>query len=175
LAGATQAITTGVNMIARSLSLLAVTAFVSAAAATQALAGCCGCGYTCAPPAQIQIWGLSPTYVVNQGPVLTGPGFYTSPTYEGEQSTVDYPYVGEYPSYYRPYDGRPYADPFRHRLYHPYWQGVVPARPHHFEIIERRESGVIYRHGFGRRAITMSRDERWESRGHRDIRDPRDR
>src|SRR6202035_5868898 len=87
-------------MIARSLSLLALTAFVSAAA-TQALAGsCCRCAYTCAlpapvqmRPAQIQIWGLSPTYVVNQGPVYSGPGFYTAPTYEGEASTAGYPYV----------------------------------------------------------------------------------
>jgi hypothetical protein len=90
-------------MITRTLSLLALTAFVSAAAATQASAGaCCGCAYTCAPPAQVQIWGLSPSYVVNQGPVYTGPGYYTAPTYEGEASTVDYPYVGYgYPRYQR--------------------------------------------------------------------------
>jgi hypothetical protein len=104
-------------MLARTLSLLAATAFVSAAAATQALAGsCCGCAYTCAPP-QVQIWGLSPTYVVNEGPVYSGPGFYTGPTYEGEVSTADYPYVGygNYRGYHRPYDGGPYMYPFRHR------------------------------------------------------------
>src|ERR1700730_3429094 len=119
-------------MIKRSLSLLALTAFVSAAAATPAMAGsCCGCAYTCAPPAQVQIWGLSPSYVVNQGPVYSGPGFYTAPTYEGEASRVDYPYVGPrgYPRYERPYDGGPYSDPFRHRLYHKYWEGELPARP----------------------------------------------
>ena len=108
-------------MLARSLSLLALTAFVSAAAAATALAcSCCGgCAYHCAPPAQIQIWGLSPVYVVNQGPIFSGPGFYTSPTYQGEVSTVDYPYVGngDYPRYYRPH--------------HQYWQGALPARPHH--------------------------------------------
>jgi hypothetical protein len=165
-------------MITRSLSLLALAAFVSAAAATQAMAGsCCGCAYTCAPPAQVQFWGLSPSYVVNQGPVFTGPGFYTSPTYEAEESTVDYPYVGtgNYPLYMRPYDGGPYADPFRHRLYHRYWQGVLPVRSHHFEMLERREGRGFYRHGFGPRAITMSRNEHWMSRGHRDFRDPRDR
>jgi hypothetical protein len=92
-------------MLTRSLALLAATAFISAAAATQAAAGCCACVYTCAPPAQIQIWGLSPSYVVNHGPVYSGPGFYTWPTYEGEVSTVDYPYVGygNYPRYYRPF------------------------------------------------------------------------
>jgi hypothetical protein len=99
-------------MFARSLSLLALTTLVAAATATQALAGsCCGCAYTCAPPApaQIQIWGLSPTYVVNQGPVYSGPGFYTEPTYEGEVSTADYPYVGigVFPRHYRPHAGRP--------------------------------------------------------------------
>jgi hypothetical protein len=141
-------------MLARSLSLLALTGFVSAAAAAPALAGSCcgGCAYTCAPPAQIQIWGLSPVYVVNQGPIFSGPGFYTSPTYQGEVSTVDYPYVGngDYPRYYRPYDGGPYADPFRHRLYHQYWQGALPARPHHFEILHRRDTSTLYRHSFDR-------------------------
>jgi hypothetical protein len=140
-------------MITRTLSLLALTAFVAAAAATPAMAGsCCGCAYTCAPPAQVQIWGLSPSYVVNQGPVYTGPGFYTAPTYEGEASTADYPYVGYggYPRYERPY-----------------------ARPHHFSELSRHEADVVYRPGFGRRAITMSIDGRLASRGHRDFRDPR--
>jgi hypothetical protein len=164
-------------MLARSLSLMALTAFVSAAAVSQSMAGSCcgGCGYSCAPP-QVQIWGLSPSYVVNQGPVYTGPGFYTEPTYEGEASTADFPYVGygDYPRYYRPYDGGPYSDPYRHHIYHRDWVGVLPARPHHFEILERRENGVVYRHGFGPRAITMSGSGHWEER-YRDFRDPRDR
>ena len=75
-------------MLRRSLSLLALTVFVSAAAATEAMA-CCGCASTCAPPAQVQIWGLSPSYGVNLGPVYSGPDYYTSPTYEGETSMVD--------------------------------------------------------------------------------------
>jgi len=159
-------------MITRSLSLLALAAIVSAAAATPAMA-CCGCAYTCAPPAQVQTWGLSPSYAVNQGPVYSGPGFYTSPTYEDETLTVDYPYVGPrgYPGYYRPYDGGPAAEPFRHRLYHPYWQGALPEQPRHFEMLHRHEAGVIYRRGFGPRAITMSNAGHWESRGHRSQRD----
>ena len=105
-------------MIKRSLSLMALTAFVSAALATQAMAGC---GYACASPAPVQIWGLSPSYVVNQGPVFSGPGFYTEPTYEGEALTGDYPYVGYgvYPRYERPY-----------------------ARPHHFSELSRRDPRV---------------------------------
>ena len=165
-------------MITRTLSLLALAAFVSASAATQAMA-CCGCAYTCAPPAQVQIWwqspsyvwGQSPSYVVNQGPVFTGPGFYTSPTYEADTLTVDYPYVGRYPGYYRPYDGGAYTEPFRHRLYHPYWRGALPEQEHHFEMLHRHEAGLIYRRGFGPRAITMSDAVHWESRGHRNLRD----
>jgi hypothetical protein len=156
-------------MRTRSLALLAATAFISVAAATQATAGCCDCAYTCAPPPQIQIWGLSPSYVVNQGPVYTGPGFYTGPTYEGEVSTVDYPYIGYggYPRYYRRYEGGPYSDRFRHHIYHSSW-GVLPERPHHFEVIERRRTGVIYRRGFGSRSILMSGEGHWVARGHRE-------
>ncbi len=164
----------------RWFSLLATTAFVAAAAATPAMAGsCCGCAYICAPPeqippAQVQIWGLSPEFVVNQGPVFSGPGYYTEPTFEGESSTVDYPYVGYgNPRYYRPYDGAPSADPFRHRPYHKYWEGVLPARPHHFAVLSRHEDGVSFRRGFGPRAITMSAGERPVARGHRDLHEPR--
>jgi hypothetical protein len=157
-------------MVTRTLSLLALTAFASASAATQAMA-CCGCDYACAPPALVQIWE-PPTYAVNQGPVFTGPGFYTSPTYEADMLTVDFPYVGpgDYPGYYRPYDGGPYTEPFRHRLYHPYRQGALPAE-HHFEMLHRHEAGVIYRRGFGPRAITMSNAVHWEPRGRRNLRD----
>jgi hypothetical protein len=146
-------------MSTRSLALLALAALVAAAAATPALA-CCGCAYTCAPPPQVQIWGLAPSFVVNQGPVYTGPGFYTSPTYEGETLTADYPYVGygDYPRYR--YGSEPY------RGYEPYWQGGLGVR-RHFTTLRRHEADVLYRPGFGRRAMTMS------MRGHRDYRDLR--
>ena len=156
-------------MFARSLSLLALTAFVSAAAATEAMA-CCGCAYTCAPPAQIQIWGLSPSYVVNQGPVFSGPGFYTSPTYEGETLTADYPYVGNYPRYDYRYESGVYPNTFRHRVDRRYWQGELSEQPRHFAVFNRHEAGVFYRHGFGPRAITMSGTPRWVAGNHRDLR-----
>jgi hypothetical protein len=170
-------------MMTRWSALLAATAFVAAAAATPAMA-CCDCAYTCAAPAQVapaqvQIWGLSPQFVVNQGPVFSGPGYYTDPTFEGESLTVDYPYVGygnpalSAPRYYRPYDGAPAADPFRHRFYHQHWEGVLPERPHHFATLSRHEDGVPYRRGFRPRAITMSGGERLVARGHRDLREPR--
>jgi hypothetical protein len=127
-------------MSTRSLSLFALAAFGAAIASAPAMAGwCCDCGFGCAPPPppQVQIWGLSPVFVVNQGPVYSGPGFYTSPTYEGETLTADYPYVG-----YRGYPG--------------YRYGALPAGPRHFTTLHRHEAAVHYVPGFGRRAITMS-------------------
>jgi hypothetical protein len=160
-------------MLRRSLTLIALTAFVSAAAATQAMA-CRGCAYACAPPVPVQIWGLS-SFGVNQGPVYTGPGYYASPTYEGETLKVDYPYVGygdyqrrDYPAY-----EYPYLEPFRHRVYHPYWHSTLPERPRHFGTFYRHEANVFYHHGFGPRAITISGAERWESRNRRDLRELR--
>jgi hypothetical protein len=158
-------------MFARPLTVLALTALVSAAAATQAMA-CCGCAHTCAPP-QIQVWGLTPSYVVNQGPVYSGPGFYTSPTYEGEVSTVDYPYVG--------YSDYPRDRPYRNRAYPPYWEGNPLESPHYFgmphrydfEMVHGHPAGVFYRHGFGPRAIIISGEGRWVSHGHREFRERR--
>ena len=94
----------GVNMFRRSLFLVALTAVVTAAAATQAGArSCYRCAHTYARPVPIQIWGLSPVYVVNQGPVYTGPGFTTSPIWEEEASTAGFPYVrdSDYPRHGR--------------------------------------------------------------------------
>lgn len=147
-------------MVRHTLSLFVLTAL--AAAATPAAAGCCGgCAYSCVPPvaveaplAAVQIWGVTPSFVVNQGPVYGGPGFYTSPIYEGETLTVDYPYTG----YYAPFDRGRY-DPFRHQLYNPYWPYLPGGHPRRFTRFQRNEGGVIYHHGFGPRAITMSSAE----------------
>ena len=147
-------------MIRNALSLLALTALAAAGAATPAAAQCCACGYGCAPPAPVevapspvQIWGLQPSYVVNQGPVYTGPGFYTSPTYQAETLTAGYPATG----YYDPFDRGPY-DPFRSQLYSPYWPHLPPE--HRVTMLPRPQTGVIYRRGFGARALTMSSSER---------------
>jgi hypothetical protein len=119
-----------------------------AAPTGEAAAGCCSCAMPCGAPAPISIWGLSPSYGVNQGPVYSGPGYTTLPTYEGEASTYEYPYVGyeggyaPYPSYrsYRPYDGGPYVNPLRHRFSHGYWRDRAPLQPY----------PAAYRHGFYR-------------------------
>lgn len=137
-----------------TLSLFALAGLLLLAAATPAKAHCCGgCAYTCAPPAQVQIWGLQPGYVVNQGPVYSGPGFYTSPTFEGETLTVDYPAVG----YYDPFDRGPY-DPFRHQLYNPYWPHLPP---------EHGRFGVLHR------SAALSRTPQWGAHRFRGYRDPR--
>ena len=142
-------------MFRRSLALLAL-GLALAAPAGEAVAGCCSCAIPCGGPAPITIWGLSPAYGVNQGPVYSGPGYTTLPTYEGEAPTFEYPYVGyeggyapyqDY-RYYRPYNGGLYGDPLRHRSYHGYW---------------RRPASLLaypaYRHGFyrhGPRLLTVS-------------------
>jgi hypothetical protein len=141
-------------MFRRSLALLAL-GFALAAPTSEAAAGCCSCALPCAAPAPITIWGLSPSYRVNQGPVYSGPGYTTLPTYEGEASTYGYPYVGyergydPYPGYsYPPYLGGPYADPLRHRVYHGYWGELAPLQP------------TFYRHGLyhhvGPRVLTVT-------------------
>jgi hypothetical protein len=80
-------------MLRESLYLLALAAALSGAAVTPAAAWCCRCNVRCAP-APLTIWGVVPAYGVNQGPVYSGPGYTTLPTYEAEASTLDYPYVG---------------------------------------------------------------------------------
>src|ERR1700758_1268135 len=125
-------------MLKRSLALLALGAVALAASANSAAAQCCSCALPCAAPAPVTIWGLSPVYGVNQGPVYSGPGYTTLPTYEGEASTADYPYVGyeggygPYPRYpfYRPYAGGRYADPLNRHVYRGNWQGVAPGYRH---------------------------------------------
>lgn len=128
-------------MFTRSLTLLALAGLVAAAAPASAQS-CCTCNYSCAPsappPSPIQIWGLTPSYGVIQGPVYTGPGYYTGPTYETEVSTADYPYSGSSDFY----DRGPNFDPFRNGLYHPYWP-MLPG--HSLRRYHLHESGVIYR------------------------------
>jgi hypothetical protein len=90
-------------MLRGSLYLLALAAALSGAAITPAAAGCCRCTVRCAP-APLTFWGVVPSYGVNRGPVYTGPGYTTLPTYEAEVSTLDYPYVGyANDPVYRPY------------------------------------------------------------------------
>jgi len=136
-------------MFTRPLTLLALASLVVAAVATQAQAGsCCACTYSCAPPPpQVQIWGLVPSYGVIQGPVYSGPGYYTAPTYETEVSTADYPYAGSSDFF----DAGPNVDPFRNNLYHPYW----PMLPGRHLGRSYWHDGEIYRRSYPRHAMAM--------------------
>ncbi len=117
-------------MIERRLCLLAAAAALSLGIAGEARAGCCptcGCGpVIVAQPSQI--------YVVNQGPVFSGPGHHVRPASElmPEVLPGSYPYVGTvYTGYpygyqdsggyprglYSPFTGYPYAEPAPARVY----------------------------------------------------------
>jgi hypothetical protein len=127
-------------MFRRPLQLLALGTVISAAAATQAAAGSCcgGCWSPCVAPAPVVVAPtpvvvqpvvvpVTPVYVVNQGPIYSGPGIMTYPGYFDEwQWPRFYPYVGVdvYAPLYRPYEPRRYyrhvsyrAKPVHHRGY----------------------------------------------------------
>jgi hypothetical protein len=101
-------------MLRRSLDLLAFAASALLAATTPSLAGGWGwgCGWEvpCLPPAPVYFpvyvpvvlpYAPVPIYVVDQGPVYTGPGIITLPHYEWSPVPVGYPYVAPY--YYLPH------------------------------------------------------------------------
>ena len=108
-------------MFRRSLQWLAFGALLAAAPVSQASAGgcCSGCAAPCvlaapvvvaAPIVAVQPVPVLPVYVVNQGPLYSGPGIMTYPGYFNEwRAPTFYPYVSVdayYPAYhawYRPY------------------------------------------------------------------------
>jgi hypothetical protein len=87
----------------RPLQIFALGAFASIVPATQASAGCCGgcapapCMTSCAPVVHVDPCGYAHTryYIVNHGPVYTGPGLVTLPEHGYWHTPIrDYPYVG---------------------------------------------------------------------------------
>jgi hypothetical protein len=85
-------------MFRRWLPMLALSAVAGFAVASPVAAGsCCECVPQC-PPAQyipvLELPEVTPIYVVNQGPIYTGPGIVAFPTtYKVHQSIGLYPYV----------------------------------------------------------------------------------
>lgn len=90
-------------MLRRSLQLLALGAVAALGTAAPATAGgCCACASACAQPVTYQyVWkrayvavpvpvAPTPIYIVNQGPVYTGPGIHTVPQVE-EEPQLTYP------------------------------------------------------------------------------------
>ena len=96
-------------MIRRSLSIAALAVLSAAAAVSSASAGspCC-CAAPCvvaAPPVVVYApYEMPRIYIVDQGPVYSGPGIYTNPTVVMPRRMARYPYVGrDYPAYLPPY------------------------------------------------------------------------
>lgn len=143
-------------MVEHRLKLVTVAAALALGAATQAAAGggCCpaaygGCG--CGPTLPLGQQFIEPydissgVYVVNQGPVLSGPGHYLARE-PANPVPGPYPYVGVvfsgypyglqnsggYPrGLYSPYIGYPYSEPAPRRglrTYVNYQSGLRPAR-----------------------------------------------
>ncbi len=91
-------------MLRKSLCVLAFGAAVVAAAPA---AACCGCASTCAPVSihsyhreRIYRAYPQPIYVVNQGPVYSGPNIIALPRLGDEDiGPAVYPYIGH--GYYR--------------------------------------------------------------------------
>jgi len=113
-------------MSARIASIAALGLLAAAIASTPARAGspCC-CAMPCAAPAPpvvvYQPYEMPQIYVVDRGPVYSGPGIYTNPTVMVPRPMSDYPYVGyDEPSYLPPYSE---PAPLRSRA-----QGVLPRR-----------------------------------------------
>ena len=106
-------------MIRRSLQWLALGALTASAAVTQAAAGsCCNvCAAPCVAPVPVvavQPVPVPPVFVVNQGPLYTGPGIMTYPGYFNEwRAPAFYPYVSV--DYYYPAYSPYYYEPRRYR------------------------------------------------------------
>jgi hypothetical protein len=110
-------------MFRRLTHLLAIGTLVTGGAmGTAAADPCCPGGYYTGSyyAGGYYTGGYDQFYVVNHGPVYSGPNIVVGSGYHHfEGVPAIYPYVGR--SYwYRPYDGGPYADPIGHRLYHRY-------------------------------------------------------
>ena len=110
-------------MVKHPLHVLAIAAVVALGTATQAAAQCCP-ACDCGPGPR--------SYLVNQGPVFSGPGHYVAQI--PDPAPRKYPYVGfvynGYPyGYYRPWIGAPYAGPrvtYRYRPAPVYYRQMGP-------------------------------------------------
>ncbi len=134
-------------MVKQPLYLVAIGAAVSLGAVTEAAAGGCCPGLAtdcaCGPVVVEQVLEpsdlRSPIYVVNQGPVFSGPGPMiwqvedrAPKAYPGAYPYVGFVYSGYPYGYYRPWIGGPYADPFDHRVVRRY--STRPVKVYHRHV-----------------------------------------
>lgn len=115
-------------MLRRTISIALIAGAAAVAAASTANANCC-CPTPCAAPAPVMVYQpyeMPQIYVVDQGPVYSGPGIYTNPTLVLPRRMPHYPYVSsDYPGYLPPY--------------------YQPARRHYGPILRSRAQGVLPR------------------------------
>jgi hypothetical protein len=122
-------------MIRHSLRLLAFGAAAMFAAGGEAAAGsCCNCPAPCAPEPVVEVLethAAAPFYVVDQGPIFTGPGIVSYPTVRKMyQSIGDYPYIGYGHGGYHPQARVAYVDVKRvHRRIYRRAPVVHPLNP----------------------------------------------
>lgn len=91
-------------MIRQSLTIAALAALAVANAAPVTAGGSCCCPAPCvaprAPMMMYRPYEIPPVYIVNQGPVYSGPGIHTQPEIVVLQPMPAYPYVRyDYPVY----------------------------------------------------------------------------
>jgi hypothetical protein len=131
------------QFIRHCFGVLATGAALAFAVAGDAAAGCCpapAADCSCGPVAALVPVVPVPVeqiYVVNQGPVFSGPGPYVRQF--SEAAPAAYPYVGPvfagypyglqnsggYPrGYYSPYTGYPYAEPAPRHAYRAHYRSV---------------------------------------------------
>jgi hypothetical protein len=89
----------------RTLPLIAA---LAALAATPAAADyCCECAVGCPPVVVLEQGYVPPYFIVNRGPVYSGPGINVGPWVRPFYKPIaDYPYVDHDYPYYRGYYGR---------------------------------------------------------------------
>jgi hypothetical protein len=90
-------------MLSRPLSIAALAALAMLAAPSPAVAGspCC-CAMPCAVPAPVVVYRVPapPIYIVNQGPIYSGPYVYSQPQIVFPGPLANYPDFAEsYPGY----------------------------------------------------------------------------
>jgi hypothetical protein len=103
-------------MIRRTLSIAALATLAAVASASSASAGspcCCVDSCVVVPMRPVKVYvpyEMPRIYIVDQGPVYSGPGIYTNPTLVLPHRLPRYPYVGrDYPTL------PPYREPLRSR------------------------------------------------------------
>jgi hypothetical protein len=93
-------------MSSRPLAIAALAAAVLAAPASAGAGSPCCCSDPCVAPAPVmhvyRPYEIPRIYIVNQGPVYSGPGIFTAPLVVGSPPMADYPYFSHGYRYYVP-------------------------------------------------------------------------